>query len=413
MKPTLLGCIADDFTGATDLANNLVRAGMRVVQTIGVPDGALADDADAVVVALKSRTIPAARGGRAIARRAALAAGAAARARSTSSTARRSTARRAATSGRWPRRCWTRSRRRDFTHRDARRSRTTSARCSRATCSSATCCCTNSGMQQPSADADDRFEPRARAAGAVRRRKVGLDRLPRRRAAARRRSARASRELRAQGVRHRHRRRDLQRRPACAWAARSRDMPLVTAGSGVAIGAAAELRHRAVATRPARCRRRRACAAIVSGSCSRGDASGRSRTSSAAALPAFASRPAADRSGRRRRRRSARLGDAAAARTARCWCTRPPSPTAVHGGAAAPRRRRRRARWSRARWRHRARPGRARRAAARRRRRRDVGRVSCRRSASQQLRIGPQIDPGVPWCHAPADVGGAPRCTSR
>ena len=34
-----LGCIADDFTGATDLANNLVRAGMRSVQTIGVPDG--------------------------------------------------------------------------------------------------------------------------------------------------------------------------------------------------------------------------------------------------------------------------------------------------------------------------------------------------------------------------------------
>jgi uncharacterized protein YgbK (DUF1537 family) len=32
-----LGCVADDFTGATDLANNLVRAGMRVVQTIGVP----------------------------------------------------------------------------------------------------------------------------------------------------------------------------------------------------------------------------------------------------------------------------------------------------------------------------------------------------------------------------------------
>ena len=39
-KKILLGCIADDFTGATDLANNLVRAGMRVVQTIGVP-GAL------------------------------------------------------------------------------------------------------------------------------------------------------------------------------------------------------------------------------------------------------------------------------------------------------------------------------------------------------------------------------------
>ncbi|MBC5783172.1 four-carbon acid sugar kinase family protein [Ramlibacter sp. USB13] len=54
-----LGCIADDFTGATDLANNLVRAGMRVVQTIGVPEGP-APEADAVVVALKSRTIPAA-----------------------------------------------------------------------------------------------------------------------------------------------------------------------------------------------------------------------------------------------------------------------------------------------------------------------------------------------------------------
>ncbi len=54
-----LGCIADDFTGATDLANNLVRSGMRVVQTIGVPTAPLAADVDAVVVALKSRTIPA------------------------------------------------------------------------------------------------------------------------------------------------------------------------------------------------------------------------------------------------------------------------------------------------------------------------------------------------------------------
>ena len=54
----LLGCIADDFTGATDLANMLVRGGMRTVQTIGVPKRPVAD-ADAVVVALKSRTIPA------------------------------------------------------------------------------------------------------------------------------------------------------------------------------------------------------------------------------------------------------------------------------------------------------------------------------------------------------------------
>ena len=61
MNRPLIGCIADDFTGATDLANNLVRAGMRCVQTIGVPDaGSAPVDADAIVVALKSRTIPAA-----------------------------------------------------------------------------------------------------------------------------------------------------------------------------------------------------------------------------------------------------------------------------------------------------------------------------------------------------------------
>ena len=59
MKALKLGCIADDFTGATDLANNLVRTGMRVVQTIGVPTGPLNVEVDAVVVALKSRTIPA------------------------------------------------------------------------------------------------------------------------------------------------------------------------------------------------------------------------------------------------------------------------------------------------------------------------------------------------------------------
>ncbi len=55
----LLGCIADDFTGATDLANMLVKSGMRTVQTIGVPPSAAPLQADAIVVALKSRTIPA------------------------------------------------------------------------------------------------------------------------------------------------------------------------------------------------------------------------------------------------------------------------------------------------------------------------------------------------------------------
>ncbi len=57
----LLGAIADDFTGATDLCNTLVRRGMRTVQLIDVPSpGTEAADAEAVVVALKSRTIPAA-----------------------------------------------------------------------------------------------------------------------------------------------------------------------------------------------------------------------------------------------------------------------------------------------------------------------------------------------------------------
>ena len=55
----ILGIIADDFTGATDVASMLVREGMRTVQVIGVP-AAAAPDADAVVVALKSRTVPAA-----------------------------------------------------------------------------------------------------------------------------------------------------------------------------------------------------------------------------------------------------------------------------------------------------------------------------------------------------------------
>ena len=56
-----LGCIADDYTGASDLANTLTRNGLRTVQTIGVPRGDLAlPDVDAVVVSLKSRSIAAA-----------------------------------------------------------------------------------------------------------------------------------------------------------------------------------------------------------------------------------------------------------------------------------------------------------------------------------------------------------------
>jgi uncharacterized protein YgbK (DUF1537 family) len=55
----LLGCIADDFTGATDLCNTLVKGGMRTVQLIGVPAaGTAVPDVDAVTIALKSRTCP-------------------------------------------------------------------------------------------------------------------------------------------------------------------------------------------------------------------------------------------------------------------------------------------------------------------------------------------------------------------
>lgn len=60
----ILGVIADDFTGATDIAGMLVKGGMRTIQTIGVPahgpkGGVIPDDVDAVVVALKSRSIAA------------------------------------------------------------------------------------------------------------------------------------------------------------------------------------------------------------------------------------------------------------------------------------------------------------------------------------------------------------------
>lgn len=55
----ILGVIADDFTGATDVASMLVRAGMPTLQVLGVPEGDL-PAADAVVIALKTRTIAAA-----------------------------------------------------------------------------------------------------------------------------------------------------------------------------------------------------------------------------------------------------------------------------------------------------------------------------------------------------------------
>lgn len=55
-----LGCIGDDFTGSSDLANTLAKGGMRVVQYNGVPRGAAGAEVEAGVVALKTRTVPAA-----------------------------------------------------------------------------------------------------------------------------------------------------------------------------------------------------------------------------------------------------------------------------------------------------------------------------------------------------------------
>ncbi|OAV48609.1 serine kinase [Rhizobium sp. WYCCWR10014] len=56
----LLGSIADDYTGASDLANTLTKNGLRTVQTVGIPDPSLAlPDVDAVVVSLKIRAVPA------------------------------------------------------------------------------------------------------------------------------------------------------------------------------------------------------------------------------------------------------------------------------------------------------------------------------------------------------------------
>ncbi|MAS12275.1 MAG: hypothetical protein CMH69_03125 [Nitratireductor sp.] len=54
-----LGCIGDDFTGSSDLGNTLAKAGMRVVQYCGLPNSPAAPDVEAGVVSLKTRTVPA------------------------------------------------------------------------------------------------------------------------------------------------------------------------------------------------------------------------------------------------------------------------------------------------------------------------------------------------------------------
>jgi len=57
--PITLGCIADDFTGATDLANMLVKGGLKTIQLLGTPrESDVVPSVDAVIIALKTRTIP-------------------------------------------------------------------------------------------------------------------------------------------------------------------------------------------------------------------------------------------------------------------------------------------------------------------------------------------------------------------
>ena len=58
---TAIGCIADDFTGGSDVAAALRRSGLSVALLFDVPDTATpVPDVDAVVIALKTRTVPAA-----------------------------------------------------------------------------------------------------------------------------------------------------------------------------------------------------------------------------------------------------------------------------------------------------------------------------------------------------------------
>jgi uncharacterized protein YgbK (DUF1537 family) len=188
---------------------------------------------------------------------------------------------------------------------------------------------------------------------------------------------------------------------AC-WPCR-RDQPLVVAGSGLAIGIPA-LHGLAPSADAARCRRRAAAAAVVSGSCS---AATNAQVAAfiAAGGAGFAIDPL--RSPRadlcRRRRWPGRCRSWA---RRRCWSTPRPSPRGRARRAAAARRRARPARWSSV-------PGAHRRRAWSRRRGQLVvagGETSgaCVQALGvTQLRIGPQIDPGVPWCHA-AGAGAAP-----
>ena len=258
-----------------------------------------------------------------------------------------------------------------------------------------------------SADADDRCQPGARAAGAARQ---GAARRP---AGAARRPGRPSRDRRLGGG-------DRRALPALQeegvsiaiadaidnddllrLGAAVKDLPLVCAGSGLAIGLPANFgiaASGAAAALPAvqRLSRRRLRQLL------RGDAARRWRTSRAAAAPRGAStrsRSARRRDGRARRRARAlgraRVGERRRAAGARLQHrgARGGRRRAVGAPATSARASRRCSRRSPGRWSSAARAASSSPAARPRAR-------ASRRSACAQLRIGAQIDPGVPWCHA-------------
>ena len=238
------------------------------------------------------------------------------------------------------------------------------------------------------------------------------DRLPRGRARRRRRSARASRSCSARASASRSSTR-CPTTTCCAWAPRCADMPLVTAGSGVAIGLPAQLRHRAVDRRE----RAAACGAACGGACR-----------AAARLATNRQVRALHRRAAGRRSRSIRC----ASRAATTWSAQALAwaapllargPVLVYSTADAGRGQggagarsastqagalveRALAAIARGLVERGVRP-------ARGRGRRDLGRRACRRWASRSCASAPQIDPGVPWCHAQRRRPAPRACTSR
>ena len=391
---TLIGCIADDFTGATDLASMLVSRGMRTVQTIGVPRVAAAGRRRRRRRRAQVAHDPGRRRGAAIARRARVAARARCRAdllqvlldlrldrRGQHRAGRRGAAGRArhrlhdrlpGVAGEPPQR---------LPGPPVRRRRAA----------------VGFGDAPPSADADDRREPRARAGPA--------DAAQGRAGAVERRAARRvgdPRGLRtAAGGRHAVRRSSMRSRtPTSTRSARpaptSRSSP---AGSGIALGLPANFRKhgllvdlgrsRAAATRR---RRRRGAGGLVLGD----DAPRRSPRSRGSARPSRSIRSAASTpDALAARALDAVADDLDAGRPFLVYSSAEPDEDRGHPARARSRRRGRarrarvRAR-SRARWSSVACAGSSSPAARRRAR-------SCRRSASRRWRSARTIDPGVPW----------------